>query len=119
VYYARPRTAARWLREAFGFEPAGNLPDAGDESSEWTEFQIGNSSLTVFEQDEAQPEQAPATHVAWVFVDDLDAHFAGAKAKGATIVEGIHQHGYRAYVVEDPEGHRWTFAQARPTMLPG
>jgi DNA-binding transcriptional ArsR family regulator len=23
-----------------------------------------------------------------------------------------------AYVVEDPEGHRWTFAQARPTQRP-
>ncbi len=28
----------------------------------------------------------------------------------------IHQYGYRAYVAEDLEGHRWTFAQARPTM---
>jgi uncharacterized glyoxalase superfamily protein PhnB len=70
----------------------------------------------VFKQDEAQAVRAPATHVAWVFVDDLDAHFASANAKGAKIVEGIHQHGYRAYVAEDPVGHRWTFAQARPTM---
>jgi uncharacterized glyoxalase superfamily protein PhnB len=44
------------------------------------------------------------------------APFASANSKGARIVEGIHQHGYRAYVAEDPEGHRWTFAQARPTM---
>jgi uncharacterized glyoxalase superfamily protein PhnB len=51
-----------------------------------------------------------------VFVDALDAHFANANAKGAKIVEGIHPHGYRAYVAEDPERQRWTFAQARPTM---
>jgi uncharacterized glyoxalase superfamily protein PhnB len=51
-----------------------------------------------------------------VFVDDLDAHHARAEANGATIVEPIHQHGYRAYVATDLEGHRWTFAQARPTM---
>ena len=51
-----------------------------------------------------------------VFVDDLDAHFAHAQARGARIVEPIHQHGYRAYVAEDPEGHHWTIAQARPTM---
>jgi uncharacterized glyoxalase superfamily protein PhnB len=70
----------------------------------------------VFKQEEGQPERAPSTHVAWVFVDDLDAHFANAQAKGARIVEGIHQHGYRAYVADDPEGRRWTFAQARPTM---
>jgi uncharacterized glyoxalase superfamily protein PhnB len=116
VYYAKPGTAARWLRDAFGFEPAGNMPNAGDETSDWIEFRIGNCSLMVFKQDEAQAVHAPPTHVAWVFVDDLDAHFASAIASGARIVEGIHQHGYRAYVAEDLEGHRWTFAQARPTM---
>jgi uncharacterized glyoxalase superfamily protein PhnB len=52
----------------------------------------------------------------WAYVDDLDAHFAHAKTAGATIVSEIEQHGYRAYSAEDLEGHRWTFAQARPTM---
>ena len=27
VHYAKPATAARWLRDVFGFEPAGNIPD--------------------------------------------------------------------------------------------
>ena len=116
VYYERPGTAARWLGEAFGFEPAGNMPDLGDESSDWTEFRVGNCSLMVFKAEAPSAESAPMTHVPWVFVDDLDGHFASARAKGATIVEPIQQHGYRAYVAEDPEGHRWTFAQARPTM---
>jgi uncharacterized glyoxalase superfamily protein PhnB len=52
----------------------------------------------------------------WVYVPDLDAHFAHAEAEGATIAAGIHQQGYRAYTAEDLEGRRWTFAQARPTM---
>jgi uncharacterized glyoxalase superfamily protein PhnB len=52
----------------------------------------------------------------WVYVDDLDAHFAHAKAEGAKIVSEIHQQGYRAYEAADLEGRRWTFAQARPTM---
>jgi uncharacterized glyoxalase superfamily protein PhnB len=52
----------------------------------------------------------------WAYVDDLDAHFARARAAGATIVSEIEQRGYRAYTAEDPEGRRWTFAQARPTM---
>jgi uncharacterized glyoxalase superfamily protein PhnB len=116
VYYAKPGTAARWLHDAFGFELAGNLPEAGDETSGWTEFRVGNCSLMVFKQEEGQPEHTPATHVAWVFVNDLDAHFANARAKGARIVEDIHQDGYRGYVADDPEGRRWTFAQARPTM---
>jgi uncharacterized glyoxalase superfamily protein PhnB len=115
VYYAKPGTAALWLHKAFGFEPAGRLPEPGDESDAWTEFRVGNSPLMVFKQDAAHPD-GPATHVVWVFVDELDAHFAMAKEKGVKIVEGIQQQGYRAYVAEDLEGHRWTFAQARPTM---
>ena len=58
----------------------------------------------------------PVAHMLWVYVDDLDAHFAHASANGASIVSGVHQQGYRAYVAEDLEGHRWTFAQAPPTM---
>jgi len=115
VCYARPATAARWLATVFGFEPAAPIPE-GDEGDHWIEFRVGNCSLMLSELDGKRPEQAPATHVPWVFVDDLDAHFATAEQKGATIVQGIHQHGYRAYVAEDLEGNRWTIAQARPTM---
>jgi uncharacterized glyoxalase superfamily protein PhnB len=56
------------------------------------------------------------THEPWAYVDDLDAHFAHAKAGGAKILSEIHEHGYRAYGAEDLEGCRWTFVQARPTM---
>ncbi len=70
----------------------------------------------VFKAENGRPESAPVTHVPWIFVDDLDAHIARASAAGAKIIEPIHQHGYRAYEAEDLEGHRWTFAQARPTM---
>jgi hypothetical protein len=54
----------------------------------------------------------------WVYVDDLEAHFAHAKAAGATIVSEIQEQGYRAYEAEDLEGRRWTFVQARPTRWP-
>jgi uncharacterized glyoxalase superfamily protein PhnB len=40
-------------------------------------------------------------------IDDLDAHFAHAKAAGATIVPEIEQYGYRAYTAADLEGRRW------------
>jgi len=62
------------------------------------------------------PEGAADTHVPWVFVDDLDAHLARAQAGGAEIVEDISSHGYRAYAARDLEGHRWTFAQAPPSV---
>ena len=116
ISYAKLGTAARWLASAFGFEPVGTFPDdAGP--GEWTEFHIGNAALILFKLDGDLARATARTHVPWVFVDDLDAHFANAKTQGATIVEEIHQHGYRAYVADDIEGHRWTFAQANPKMI--
>jgi uncharacterized glyoxalase superfamily protein PhnB len=115
ISYARPGAAARWLASAFGFESVNNLPD-DDGTGEWIEFHVGNAALILFKLDGDAAADAPRTHVPWVFVDDLDAHFAQAKQQGATIAEEIHQHGYRAYAADDLEGHRWTFAQANPAM---
>ena len=119
VYYDKPAAAARWLAGAFGFSPTNTLPgdDADlDPQRTWIEFHVGHCSVMVFRLEGPRPAGAAPTHVPWVFVDDLDAHFARARAEGAAIVSGIHSHGFRAYVAEDPEGYRWTFAQARPTM---
>jgi uncharacterized glyoxalase superfamily protein PhnB len=126
VYYARPAAAARWLADAFGFVPTNELPAATadenwDAERRWIEFHLGNSSLMIFKLENAVPiTTGPADgafrQVPWVFVDDLDAHWARARARGATIVTDIHQHGYRAYEADDLESNRWTFAQARPTM---
>jgi uncharacterized glyoxalase superfamily protein PhnB len=123
VYYAKPAAAARWLAAVFGLESPDPLPEGPDPLPEgeyghpWIEFRVGNCSLMVFKGTGEVPEQAPATHETWVFVDDLDSHFARAQAGGATIVSGIRQTGFRAYTAEDLEGHRWIFAQARPRQL--
>lgn len=115
VYYARPTTAAHWLRHAFGFDGPGPFPTE-DTGYGWIEFHVANCSLILLPAEGPLTGGTPPTHVPWIFVDDLDAHFTRTDAAGARIVEPIHQHGYRAYVAEDLEGHRWTFAQARPTM---
>ena len=128
VYYPKPVSAARWLADAFGLTPVLELP-AHDADGGWIEFHVGNCSLLVFglkgTADGAKSGTgsgtgsgagAPATHVPWLFVDDLDAHFSRAVSHGADIVEGIHSHGYRAYVARDPDGYTWTIAQARPGM---
>jgi uncharacterized glyoxalase superfamily protein PhnB len=115
IYYAKPEAAASWLADAFGFGPADEL---GSDKYEhrWIEFKIGDCSVMLFPLTGDRPQDAPVTHVPWVFVDDLDTHLEHARSRGATIVSGIHQHGYRAYEAADLEGNRWTFAQARPTM---
>jgi len=122
IYYARPAAAARWLAEVFGFESMDDLPEGPDPLPEgqhghpWIEFRVGNAVLHVFKLDGERTGQV-RTHVPWVYVDDLEAHFAHAKGKGATIVEEIHSYpGSSVYVADDLEGNRWTFSQARPTM---
>jgi uncharacterized glyoxalase superfamily protein PhnB len=116
VYYPKPVSAARWLADAFGLTPVLQLP-ADDAHAAWIEFHVGNCSLLLFGLDDATDGGgASATHVPWLFVDDLDAHFARAVARGAAVVEGIHQHGFRGYVARDPDGYTWTIAQARPGM---
>jgi uncharacterized glyoxalase superfamily protein PhnB/uncharacterized protein YndB with AHSA1/START domain len=122
IYYARPAAAARWLAEVFGFEPSADLPEGPDPLPEgeyghpWIEFRLGNAVLNVFKLEGERTGDA-RTHVPWVYVDNLDAHFAHAKGKGATIVEEIHPYpGSSVYVADDLEGNRWTFSRARPTM---
>ena len=117
VHYAKPAAAAQWLRDVFGFQPAGNLPEPDtDDGDTWIEFHIGSSLLMVFKRPHDPADGAPVTHTPWVFVDDLDAHFIHSRDSGARIIHEIWQHGARAYEVADLEGNHWTFAQVSPVM---
>jgi len=122
IYYARPAAAARWLAQVFGFESVDDLPDGPDPLPEseyghpWIEFRLGNAVLNVFKLDGKRIGEV-RTHVPWVYVDDLEAHFAHAKGNGASIVEEIHPYpGSSVYLADDLEGNRWTFSKARLTM---
>lgn len=110
LYYEQPVEAAHWLERVFQLRSWTDILET-DEGT-WIEFHHGNVAILLFEGD----KDGASTDMPWVYVDDLDAHFAHAQAEGATIVKEIHQQGYRAYEAEDLEGRRWTFAQARPTM---
>jgi uncharacterized glyoxalase superfamily protein PhnB len=114
LYYTDPPAAARWLARVFGLTSRDRIPAEGA-APDWIELHVGDVAVLLFPLDGKPADDAPVTHMAWVYVDDLDAHYARAEAAGATIVSGIHQHGYRAYVAEDLEGRRWTFAQAMPS----
>jgi uncharacterized glyoxalase superfamily protein PhnB len=115
LYYEDPAGAARWLARVFQLGSWSGIPAEGEEP-EWLELHHGNVAILLFPLQGQRPDDGPITHLPWAYVDDLDAHFAHAKAAGATIVSEIEQQGYRAYTAEDLEGRRWTFAQARPTM---
>jgi uncharacterized glyoxalase superfamily protein PhnB len=116
LYYRDPAAAARWLRSAFGLGSwdVDRVPEGA--GSGWIDLHIGDSLLILFPLQGEPPAGTPVTHEVWVHVDDLEAHRARAGEAGAVIISEIALHGSRSYVAEDPEGHRWTFVQARPTM---
>jgi uncharacterized glyoxalase superfamily protein PhnB len=112
LYYEDPVAAAHWIQRVFRLRSWTDILET-DEGT-WVELHHGNVAILLFALEGKR--EGPFTDMPWVYVDDLDAHFAHAKAEGAKIVSEIHQQGYRAYEAADLEGRRWTFAQARPTM---
>jgi uncharacterized glyoxalase superfamily protein PhnB len=122
LHYARPAAAARWLADTFGFESPSALPEGDDPLSDpaygfpWIEFHVGNASLVIEPLAGPPLDHTQVTHVPWVFVDDLEAHLACTRERGATIVQEVERTGFTSYVALDLEGRRWRFAQARPTQ---
>ena len=58
------------------------------------------------------------TQAAYLYVADIDAHFARAKAAGAEVVVALKDtdYGSRDYSARDPEGHLWHFGTYLPEM---
>ena len=54
-------------------------------------------------------------------IDDVDAHYARARAAGAEIVTELMepQFGGKLYSCLDPEGHAWHFGSYDPFAPPG
>lgn len=125
ISYEDGIAALEWLRRAFGFrEIARHTAPDGRLSHGEMEAGAGLIMLSSPTPDYRSPkrhrevcEQARKwSTVPWiidgvlVYVDDLDRHFARAKAAGARILSDIEEGPPgRRYRVEDLEGHRWFF----------
>lgn len=128
LYYRDPARMIDWLCRAFGFEIRIKV-EGDDGRIEHSELTYGEGLVMV------GPERADATE-RWgvslrspltagcntqglmVYVDDVDAHCARARAEGAKIVDEPALHDYgdeywadRSYGAVDPEGHLWWFSQ--------
>lgn len=127
ISYEDGIAALDWLQRAFGFEERARLTTPDGRLSHG-ELAAGDGLIML-----ASPTpdyQGPKRHrevceparkwsaVPWVIdgvlvvVDDVDRHFARAKAAGATILSEIETGppGKR-YRAEDLEGHRWFFIE--------
>jgi uncharacterized glyoxalase superfamily protein PhnB len=111
VVYRDLDHAIDWLTTTFGFSEHYRY---GDPVS-GAQLHLGNAWIMVSgpRGNRASPAQTGhGSQSLTVFVDDVDAHFAKVKARGAKIVEELQEtiYGERQYGVEDLEGHHWLFS---------
>jgi uncharacterized glyoxalase superfamily protein PhnB len=126
IFYPDARAAIDWLCKGFGFEV--RLKVEGEAGRiEHSELVLGGGVVMVAEATgpNVKPyHRAPAqvgggnTQNLFVYVDDIEAHCARARAAGATITQEPKLSDYgedywadQGYECTDLGGHRWWFAQ--------
>ena len=116
LMYADAAAAIEFIGKAFGFEERMRMP-APDGSIMHAELGYQNNvvmlATVVPEMGYGSPKDLPARHGSVLcYVDDVDTHYAQAKAAGATITAELEDkfYGDRMYGATDPEGHQWFFA---------
>jgi uncharacterized glyoxalase superfamily protein PhnB len=134
LFYRDPARAIAWLCDAFGFELRLKVEGEAGEIVH-SELMYGGAMIMVgasarpgaapepgreFKADDASPLDLGGrmTQSLCLFVDDVDAHCAQARALGATIVSepAVHDYGEdywsdRSYGAKDLDGHTWWFTQ--------
>jgi PhnB protein len=113
--------AIDWLSAAFGFEERLRYAD-GSGTVTHAELTLGEGEIFLGYPgpDFRNPKELGAfSDLTHVYVDDVDAHFERARAAGAIIHAEPEDQAYgdRRYDAEDPEGHRWSFAQLLREVL--
>jgi uncharacterized glyoxalase superfamily protein PhnB len=115
-YDDAPR-ALSWLKSAFGFEPhAVHKDDGGD--IQHAEMKMGEAMIMFGGKrapDKTNPWCTEPMGV-YVYVADIEAHYAKAKAAGAQIVRPLSDtpYGAREYSARDCGGHLWSFGTYDP-----
>lgn len=124
VYYDEPARAIDWLCAAFGF--AVKMKIEG-ENGEIHHSELTYGAALIMVSGTARPDLCGVspraldgrnTQGLMMYVEDVDAHCATARAGGAQITkeptDTDYGEGYwadRGYEAIDCEGHRWWFAQ--------
>jgi uncharacterized glyoxalase superfamily protein PhnB len=113
LYYEDTGTAMEWLAKAFGFRERLCMKD-DDGTIRHAEMELGKAVIMMGSPpDYKNPRHAGMTHAGmYVFVDDVDAHYARAKAAGAELQgePADQSYGDRNYGALDPEGQQWWFS---------
>jgi uncharacterized glyoxalase superfamily protein PhnB len=119
LFYEDAAAAIDWLEKAFGFETRLRVED-GAGGIVHSELELpGGLVMVASARDGAKSPRSLGganTQSLFVYVDDVEAHCARARAAGAHIVTEPSNRDYdawedRTYEALDGEGHRWWFAQ--------
>lgn len=124
AFYDDPHAAIEFLCRAFGFE-VRLLVEGEAGRVEHSELTFGEGLVMVGSgKPDATYRASPRTvggtntQAMCLFVDDVDAHCAHARAEGAVVVTEPKTSDYgedywvdRSYEARDPEGHHWWFMQ--------
>jgi uncharacterized glyoxalase superfamily protein PhnB len=115
LLYEDVAEALDFLGRAFGFKET--LRFTGEEGYvNHAEAWLGDAQIYLGDPGEQykNPKRLGQETVGlYVLVDDVDAHYARAKAAGAEILAEPEdqEYGDRRYTARDLEGHHWFFAQ--------
>ena len=113
LYYENAETLD-WLADVFGLDVRVRIPDA-DGRIVHGELYLADWRIIVGQPVDSRnwttPNRAGVnTQSVYALVDDVDAHYAHAVSRNATILMAPeNMHGDRRYLAADPEGHHWWF----------
>ena len=117
LYYADAGAAIEFMEKAFGFEivsafrgPDGTVLTAKVRTGSGV-ILVGPGMVPFGTRGVEEPDFVSS--MTYVYVEDVESHYARAKAAGAQIRAEPHAHfgGDRIYTASDPGGQRWTFAE--------
>jgi uncharacterized glyoxalase superfamily protein PhnB len=122
--YADANKAVEWLATVFGFREI--FVARGDDGTiHHAQMSLGpgiimfaSASGSLDEYGEHDP--IAARNSIYVYVADVEAHFAAARAAGAEITRDIEDtdYGSKEYSARDFEGNHWSFGTYLPTVRP-
>ena len=114
--YQDAPAAIAWLSQALGFTKMMEVPGP-DGTIAHAEMSLGPGVIMIGSA-RHDPNNSWSTikHGIYVYVDDIDAHHARAKAAGAEIIIPPRdtEYGSREFGVRDPEGNLWGFGSYHP-----
>jgi uncharacterized glyoxalase superfamily protein PhnB len=114
--YRNGAAALEWLERTFGLEKHFVVPGP-DGAVAHAQLTAGRGMVLVGSgtHEPGNPWDTVQQGV-YVCVQNIDAHYARARAAGANVVTELRDtdYGSREYAVRDPEGHLWSFGTYDP-----